>query len=95
MTNLKIDLVDHYDTSALAKADLDWATYGLEEIRQKLKELKDRASRSTIGDIEFNNIEQFLSILNHTMNDRFNYWVDEEERIKKLLVENGELSDAN
>ncbi|HCT9558643.1 TPA: hypothetical protein OVL15_001841 [Acinetobacter baumannii] len=90
MGNLKVDLINLFDAVCLAKNDLDWTLYTLQEIKDKVKALKEEAAKHGMHEAYFHSLEQFTGILEYTMPLRSNYWEDEEMRIQKQLDGNGE-----
>lgn len=90
MGNLKVDLIDLFDAVCLAKNDLDWTLYTLQEIKDKVKALKQEAAKHGMCEACFYSLEQFTGILNYTMTLRSDYWENEEMRIQKQLDGNGE-----
>ncbi|HEM8163598.1 TPA: hypothetical protein U2M24_003581 [Acinetobacter baumannii] len=85
MGNLKVDLIDLFDAVCLAKNDLDWTLYTLQEIKDKVKALKEEAAKHGMHEACFHSLEQFTGILEYTMTLRSNYWEDEEIRIQNQL----------
>ncbi|MGQ0914937.1 hypothetical protein ACT40M_16680 [Acinetobacter baumannii] len=90
MGNLKVDLIDLFDAVCLAKNDLDWTLYTLQEIKDKVKALKEEAAKHGMHEAYFHSLEQFTEILEYTMTLRSNHWKGEEMRIQKQLDGNGE-----
>ncbi|HCQ9761522.1 TPA: hypothetical protein OMQ84_003818 [Acinetobacter baumannii] len=90
MGNLKVDLIDLFDAVCLAKNDLDWTLYTLQEIKDKVKALKEEAAKHGMHEAYFHSLEQFTGILEYTMTLRANYREDKEMRIQKQLDDKGE-----
>lgn len=90
ISQLEVDLVDHFDAVCLAKNDLNWALYAIREIEEKVKALKQEAAKHGMCEACFYSLEQFTGILNYTMTLRSDHWENEEMRIQKQLDGNGE-----
>lgn len=85
MDNSKIDIIDLFDAVCLAKNDLDWTLYILQEVKDKVKAVKEEAAKHGMHEAYFHSLEQFTGIVECTMSLRSNYWEDEEIRIQNQL----------
>jgi hypothetical protein len=79
MNNLKlIDALEgHRDSLDVAEADLSWAVYGIAEVIDKVKSLKEKLEKQGVDGIHFDNLQTYLGMHHYLMQGRLDYIKDE------------------
>lgn len=67
--------------NVVARQDLVWVVNILEDIKHKVKNIKDECVKKGVPPYTFNNLETFLDLNHFTMQNRCDYYDQELEEI--------------
>lgn len=75
--------------NAIARQDLVWVVNILEDIKHKVKNIKDECVKKGAPPYTFNNLETFLDLNHFTMQNRCDYY---DQQVEKIEIEIDALS---